>query len=139
MFPRTASAVWQAPGHTQGTAGRARACPANPLPAARPPDGRLAAQPHPNENAGAFSPGAPGSSSPIAPLWAPPPPCDPPPTSPAPLHGGRSRRQRSTGHALAGTEQAERAGGTELDTENGEASSQPDGLCLYDAQASGLP
>src|SRR5690348_2197343 len=38
-----------------------RVCPANPQPAVRPPDGRLAAL----------------SSSPIAPLWAPPPPCDP--------------------------------------------------------------
>src|SRR5262249_26944235 len=46
-----------------------RACPANPWPAARPPDGRLAAS----------------SSSPIPPPWAPPPPCDPPPASPSPF------------------------------------------------------
>src|SRR6516164_6090728 len=57
---------------------RARACPANPQPAARPPDERLAAL----------------SSSPIAPLWAPPPPCDPSrrqPLATAKIYGTRPK------------------------------------------------
>src|SRR6266567_1757699 len=46
-----------------------KACLVDLQPAARPPDGRLAALP----------------PAPIAPLWAPPPPCDAPPTSPSPF------------------------------------------------------
>src|SRR5689334_10515339 len=54
--------MWWRPHNGPTTSWRGlRARPVNPKPAARPPDGRLAAL----------------SSSPIAPLWAPPPPCDP--------------------------------------------------------------
>src|SRR5262244_3723171 len=86
--PGTASQITPArlvPSATRaGEGATRRASPIGLQPAARPPDGRLAAL----------------SSSPIVPLWAPPPPCDPPPASPFPLHDSRSRRHSSTGHAL---------------------------------------